>query len=80
MAGSVKLISNGILGDLTAGGDAVGVNSMIKADDYVISVTDGTKSLVQNKDYTLKDGWYAKSRSYTIDGKTYAFDKNGYTK
>ena len=30
--------------------------------------------------YGVKDGWYAKSKSYIIDGKTYAFDKDGYTK
>ena len=27
--------------------------------------------------YGTKDGWYAKSKSYTIDGKSYKFNKNG---
>ena len=63
-AGAVKLISNGVLGDLTVGGEAKGVDSMIKADDFVISATDGTKNLVQNKDFTLKDGGVTFSEAY----------------
>ena len=27
--------------------------------------------------YGVKDGWYAKSKAYTIDGKSYKFNKNG---
>ena len=63
-AGAVKLISNGVLGDLTVGGEALGVDSMIKANDFVISATDGTKNLVQNKDYTLKNGGVIFSKTY----------------
>jgi hypothetical protein len=28
--------------------------------------------------YGAVGGWYAKSASYTIDGKSYTFDKNGF--
>ena len=30
--------------------------------------------------YGVSGGWYAKNKSYTIDGRTYAFDRNGYMK
>ena len=53
---SVYVISNGVLGDLTATGEAAGNASIIKASDVALSAEDGVRGLAQNIDYILTDG------------------------
>ena len=56
-AAKVALLHNGVLGELTPLGRLPkGEVSEIKAEDRVESAADGSKELVQGKDYNLRDG------------------------
>ena len=61
---TVKVVSNGRLGDLTASDVAVGDASWIKAGDFVIEAKDGEKTLKAGTDFTLKDGGVDFSEKY----------------
>ena len=61
---TVKVVSNGRLGDMTASDVAVGDASWIKAGDFVIEAKDGEKTLKAGTDFTLKDGGVDFSEKY----------------